>query len=351
MYNIAYGTHGGGTKLLDQPTFHSIQPHTRFQLQTNSPGRLYYEVKQVGDAAYPLANHKARLIPPSERLLFEQQVSVRPVAAFKTRNRMAYCLNERFTPLDNLSSDGVVVFEGTPPFTLTMTIKNMMSSETETVIVQTNDYHWKIDLPEYEFGFVGAHQVIIKSVSDASSCEHATLDPLSTSLWVDVAETAAIVPFDRRDDFCVGDVALFQLEGTPPWSVGYRVNGKAHTQEVKVSPFSLAQQSPGEVAITSIAHQQKKCKASVTDLRFSVHPLPSAQVGHGKRVYQDIHEGDQAEIVFTLVGTPPFTFTYQRSEPVLRKGAKPGKVLETHTVSKIFAHEYSIFSALEGRLL
>jgi hypothetical protein len=58
--------------------------------------------------------------------------------------------------------------------------------------------------------------------------------------------------------------------------------------------------------------------------------------------------GDQAEIVFTLIGEPPFTFTYQRSEPVSKKGGKLGKVLETHTVSRIYAREYSIYSALEG---
>lgn len=43
--------------------------------------------------------------------------------------------------------------------------------------------------------------------------------------------------------------------------------------------------------VTSVAQQQKLCKATVTDLRFTVHPLPSAQVARGKRVYQDIHEG------------------------------------------------------------
>ena len=61
--------------------------------------------------------------------------------------------------------------------------------------------------------------------------------------------------------------------------------------------------------------------------------------------------GDQAEIKFTLIGEPPFTFTYQRSEPSLKKGGKPGKVLETHTVSGVTGHEYSVFSALEGMLL
>lgn len=60
--------------------------------------------------------------------------------------------------------------------------------------------------------------------------------------------------------------------------------------------------------------------------------------------------GDQAEIVFTLIGEPPFTFTYQRAEPSPKKGGKAGKVLETHTVSGVMTHEYSVFSALEGTL-
>jgi nucleoporin POM152 len=96
---------------------------------------------------------------------------------------------------------------------------------------------------------------------------------------------------DRREDFCVGEVVQFQLEGTPPWSIGYQINGKAFTQEVKMSPFSLLQQQPGEVSFTSIAHQQKMCKATIPNLKFTVHSLPSARVGHGKRILQDIHEG------------------------------------------------------------
>ncbi|KAJ7727833.1 hypothetical protein DFH07DRAFT_970045 [Mycena maculata] len=348
MYNIAQNNENGGTKLLGQPTFNSIQPRTRFELQTSSPGRVYYEVKQIGDAAYPLAKHKNAIIPRSQRLLFEQQVNMRPSARFRTRNRMSYCLNDAFVAHDALSLDGSVLFEGTPPFRLGLSIKNFGTSHVETMTIETSESSWRIDLPAYEFKSIGPHLVVLESVSDASSCPQAPLDPLSRSVWVDVAETAAIIPFDRREHYCVGDVTQFQLEGIPPWTVGYTINGKAHSEEAKVSPFSLIQQQPGEFTITSIAHQQKMCKAVVTDLRMTVHPLPSAQVGHGKRIYQDIHEGDQAEIAFTLVGVPPFTFTYQRAEPSPKKGGKPGKVLETHTVSRINTHEYSIFSAMEG---
>ena len=74
----------------------------------------------------------------------------------------------------------------------------------------------------------------------------------------------------------------------------YRVNGKAYTQEAKQSPFAFAQQQPGEFKITSIAQQQKMCKSVVTDLSYTVHPLPAAQVGQGNRIFQDIHEGKAA---------------------------------------------------------
>lgn len=221
MYNVAQNNDAGGTKLIDQPTFNSIQPRTRFQLQTSIPGRMYYEVKQIGDAAYPLTKHRNAVIPRSERLLFEQQISMRPSARFKNRNRLPYCLNDRFVPLDPLSIDGVVLFQGTPPFTVTISIKNLAASQAETITVTTTDFSWKLDLPSYAFQSVGPHLVTIDTVLDASKCAQAALDPSFSTVWVDVAETATIIPFDRREDFCVGDVSQFQLEGIPPWNVGY----------------------------------------------------------------------------------------------------------------------------------
>ncbi|THV07501.1 hypothetical protein K435DRAFT_959584 [Dendrothele bispora CBS 962.96] len=346
MYNIAQDNENGGSRLLDQPVFNSIQPRTRLQLLTSNPGRIYYEVKQIGDAAYPLAKYKNTPIPRSDRLLFEQLVSMRPSARFRNRNRLSYCLNDLFTPLDT-SSDGSLVFEGTPPFLVELSIKNVATSHIEKKVFEVMDHAWKVDLPSYEFKSIGPHLVIIESVEDASGCAHAALDPVASSIWVDVAETAAIVPFDRREDYCVGDVTQFQLEGIPPWSIEYRINGKSYTQEAKASPLSLLQKQPGEFTITSIAHQQKMCKNSITDLRFNVHALPSAEVAHGIPDITNIHEGEQAEIIFTLIGQPPFTFTYQRSELGSGKQGKP-KILETHTVSRVFSNEYSIFSALEG---
>lgn len=349
MYNIARNDEAGGTIVLDQPTFSSIQPHTRFQLHTSIVGRKYYEVKQIGDNAYPLAKHKNAVIPRSDRLLFEQEVMARPSAKFKNDNRILFCLNDALTSREAISNDGgVIQLDGTPPFQLALSIRNLAASHVHKETIEVHDKTWILDLPSYHFTSIGPHQITVESVQDSSHCEQKELHPLHRSIWVDVAESAAITPVDKRVDFCVGDVAQFQLEGTPPWSIGYRINGKSYTQEAKKSPFSLMHQQAGEFTVTSVSQQQKLCKATVTDLQFSIHSLPAAQVGHGKRIFQDIHEGDQAEIVFTLIGEPPFTFTYQRTEPIPKKGGKPGKVLETHTVSGVTTHEYSIFSALEG---
>ncbi|KXN88811.1 hypothetical protein AN958_06680 [Leucoagaricus sp. SymC.cos] len=300
MYNIAQDNELGGTKLVGQPTFNSIQPHTRFQLQTSTAGRMYYEVKQVGDAAYPLKKYKRAIIPRSERLLFEQQVMRRPSVRFKNRNRMTYCQNDTFTPLDPSSSDGILVFEGTPPFGLTLTVKDIATSHIETHSIQVHDHIWRLSLPEYHFTSIGPYLVTIESVADSSNCAQSASDPMFSTIWVDVAETAAIIPFDRRENICVGDFAQFQLEGIPPWTVGFT----------------------------------------------PCHRLRWAMENALSKIFTKA--SDQAEIVFTLEGEPPFTFTYQRSELGPKKGGKPGKVLETHTVSRVNTNEYSIFSALEG---
>jgi len=249
--------------------------------------------------------------------------------------------------LDSSSQDGLVGLEGSPPFYLVLSIKNIAASQVDRRMIQVPTNNWRLDLLSYTFSTIGPHLVSIETVTDSSGCEQAALDPLHRSIWVDVAETAAIIPIEKGEDICVGDVTQFQLEGIPPWTITYKANGKSHSQEAKTSPVTMLQQHSGQFIITSVSHQQKMCKAAVTDLRYNVHALPSAQVGHGKKILQDIHEGDQAEIIFTLVGEPPFSMTYQRAELPMRKGMTP-KVLETHTVSRIQSHEYSIFTALEG---
>ncbi|KZT44453.1 hypothetical protein SISSUDRAFT_1038969 [Sistotremastrum suecicum HHB10207 ss-3] len=345
-FQFKYKTTRQGS-LSETSTFNSIQTRARFQLQTSNPGRYVYEFEQLGDALYPLTaiahgSHSSKI------LRFEQDVLGRPSARFKNSERLTYCLNDAFVPTHDAPSDGTIVLTGIPPFFLELSLMNLGSGEVRKERVQLLEQEWKMSIPDFVFSTGGPHRITIDSVADDSGCSQADVDAESQTLWIDVAETAAIVPFDRRQDFCVGELLQFQLEGTPPWKITYDVDLIEYTAVAKTPQFNRRATTPGLFSIRSVAHQKNMCKTLVTGLNVAIHSLPSAQVSHGKRYLENIQEGDQAEIVFTLNGTPPFTFTYQRTALGPTDSKSPLKVLESHTVSGVTSHVYSIFSAQEG---
>ncbi|GJJ13358.1 hypothetical protein Clacol_007610 [Clathrus columnatus] len=343
-YNVAREVDSGGIRLIDQPTFSSIQTSARFQLQTSKAGRVYYEVQAIGDASYPIQKH-SNVIPHSKRLHFEQQVFPRPSAYFTKSNRMSFCLNDPLVQRED-QINGVVALDGIPPFRLELSIKDLASSEIYREIIETSAREWMLNVPRYIFHTVGPHLVTIDSVMDDSLCPQSDVNVEKRTLWIDVAETAVIVPFERKEDYCIGEPLQFQLEGSPPWRVQYNFNEKLTTVQAFNSPFRRVADRPGVFSVVSIAHEHDLCQNTVTGMDFRIHNIPSAKVSHGRKVIQDIREGEQAEINFELVGEPPFTFTYQRFE--LSKGQKKPKVLESHTVSGVTTKNYSIYSAAEG---
>ena len=70
-----------------------------------------------------------------------------------------------------------------------------------------------------------------------------------------------------------------------------------------------------------------------------IHDIPSVKVSD---ITEDIEEGSSAEVTFELIGTPPFTFTYTRSD------AKGNAILETHTVTNLEDRRFTIYAAEEG---
>lgn len=90
-----------------------------------------------------------------------------------------------------------------------------------------------------------------------------------------------------------------------------------------------------------------------------VHPLPSVRIQEGlvhlreggllssisENVGELTHAGDDpASFSVRLTGTPPFTFTYTRSQLV---GSRT-KILDTQTVTDVMEYDYTISSSLEG---
>lgn len=195
----------------------SVQNRARIELVTSQAGRIYYEIKYISDANYPMEQP----IPVRERLLFEQEVFARPTAEFRKSSRIRHCLHDAFVPVDAYSMDDLIILSGRAPFHLELSVKNLATSEVYRQTIEIWETRWKVNLPNYFFSTVGPHLLSIESIRDASSCTQAAIDPLKKSIWVDVAESAVIVPFDHREHFCIGDITQFQLEGIPPWNIGY----------------------------------------------------------------------------------------------------------------------------------
>ena len=220
MYDITEAT-SDGARLSYNPTYYSTPARLQLQLKTSHVGRVFYEISQIGDAVYPLAKYKGRTVPRSERLLFEQQVFLHPSAGFKTRGRLSYYLHDAFIGSALPTSDGIVALDGAPPFRLQLSIKHLATRQVDSMTVDVPHHTWKVDLPSYTFKTVGLHLVSIESVYDASNCAHiVALQSPSRSIFVDVSVGAAIVPYDQREYFCVGDTARFHLEGMAPWMIG-----------------------------------------------------------------------------------------------------------------------------------
>lgn len=216
-YNVAREVDNGVIRLVDQPTFSSIQYSGRFQLQTSKAGRVYYEVQAVGDASYPIQKHSS-VIPNGQRLHFEQQIFPRPSAYFKKSSRMSFCLNDPLVQRED-QVNAIIALEGTPPFKLELSIKDLASSEIYRETFETFSHEWMLHVPEYVFHTVGPHLVAIESVIDDSLCPQSDVNAEKRTMWIDVAETAVIVPFEMKEDYCVGEPLQFQLEGSPPWRV------------------------------------------------------------------------------------------------------------------------------------
>jgi nucleoporin POM152 len=194
-------------------SFSSIQRTTSFDLETSNPGFAEYIIEQLGDALYP-ADRVHR-----DGLRIRQEIMERPRANFIDPQPLTFCLYDTFVPRSTPGNTGIIALSGKPPFYLELSIQSLATGEIHKERVQTNDRRWTVAVKNYKFRTVGAYTVTIDSVLDSSRCSEDVSPHGSRVIVVNVAETAAIVPFDRRTDYCVGDKMRFQLEGIPPWHV------------------------------------------------------------------------------------------------------------------------------------
>ncbi|KZO96434.1 hypothetical protein CALVIDRAFT_473922, partial [Calocera viscosa TUFC12733] len=309
----------------------------RIELVSSPPGKHIYTVDVLKDNNYAIRT------PNLPRL--EQEVLAKPSASFKSDARLPFCLHDSLVRRKGFPN-AEIALKGEAPFEVALSIKNSDSTSRRTELIQVTSNQWDVEFPSYTFDKIGPHVVRIESIKDANGCPEAPSDSDARSLFMDVAETAAILPMETRSDYCVGDTLQYQLEGTSPWIVTYDFNGRESRPTSKTAKFSRVAEKAGVFTVKSISHQNNLCVTEVDNVKAAIHDLPSAVVSAGRTAVESIREGDQAQIAFAFSGEPPFTFTYQRSE--ISKKGRPGKVLETHTITGHKEKEYRFSSALEA---
>ncbi|ORX35215.1 hypothetical protein BD324DRAFT_631845 [Kockovaella imperatae] len=300
---------------------------SRASLQLSSePGHHRYDFLEAKDLNYP----STRL-----SLVLEHDVYGRPSASFTKPNSRPMCLDGL------LQGDAKIRLLGKAPFTLELGVRRPASSRLETFTLPLTSNEWTMDLP-LTVKDAGRHEIHILSVSDASGCEQDVKDSDVRSTTMDVVESARIVPVTQVQDLCAGDTLDFLLQGKAPWTVEYEWLGKKHKVTSSSSQFSRYAEEPGTFIVKSVALKDNQCKREISDLKRRVHPLPSVKVQEG---VAHLREGDDpASFSVTFEGTPPFSFTYTRSEMV---GSR-SKIVETQTVSDIMKFSYTISSTSPG---
>ncbi|KAL7272728.1 hypothetical protein RUND412_004444 [Rhizina undulata] len=304
------------------------------RLETSKAGLYQYKFARISDGLYD-DPRESKLLNP---LLLEQTVHPRPATSFANPTKVyKYCL-------DAGAGDDLIPIklEGVPPFSLLLNIKHFSTGKSDVITVPNVDstmYNFRI--PPHALT-LGNHAVSVLEVRDSRGCVRKTAD--GPNVMVAVADMPTISAADQRTDYCVGDRISFSLAGVPPFAVEYEWNGVLMKATNQPAQFVRVAEKPGNFTITGLQDSASDCQVNV-NIPKVIHEVPSVKISEGTSVVKGIPEGDQAEILFSFYGTPPFTFTYTRSE-IARKGAKP-RILEMHSQTTD-SYTYSMFASQEG---
>ncbi|EPS40324.1 hypothetical protein H072_5865 [Dactylellina haptotyla CBS 200.50] len=302
------------------------------RMDTSKSGIYKYRLRQISDVSY------TKPAPPSSPLVIEQTVNARPSARFKTPGKVhKYCL-EAGTGDDTIP----IILDGVAPFVLSITVKHYSTGKEEIINIPNIDSgNYVFRVPHHALT-LGGHIVRIHKVRDSRGCSQKYGIDLP-HVSVAVAELPSLTSLDPKPYYCVGDRISYSLAGSPPFTLEYTFSGKRE----RVSSSSIFQrvaERPGVLTFNSVKDSASDCKVDL-DIMKTVYGIPSVRVSEGSQVVEGIHEGEHVEIHFQLEGSPPFTFTYIRTE-IPKKGQKP-KVLEMHTqTTENYTH--TIIASLEG---
>lgn len=191
-----------------------------FHLETSDPGVYTYSFDKIGDVNYRPGPQGITSAARSRKLLLEQEVYARPSASFQSTAPISVCSHDSIGPSSSTSKSPVVMFRGKAPFSIEL---NIWTAKRVSPFVRRVDNikttEWKLEVPDFEFDGVGSYSIAIARVQDASGCDQDVLGDDESTIKVEVAETASIIPLSKAQDVCVGQELAFMLQGSSPWTL------------------------------------------------------------------------------------------------------------------------------------
>lgn len=309
-----------------------VSNSAQINLETTKAGEYTYTFDKLSDDRYSHspAHHKSVVV--------KQQVHAPPMAKFSSPGKTyGYCKDEPGLTDSSDSEQIPITLTGTPPFAMEIAVVHHgVSSRPEIVPINSipsNTYTYALSRSAMD---LGSHSVSIRSVQDSRGCQ-SIMETDPSSVRISVSAPPSITPLQSATDYCVGEHVSFSLAGQPPFEVLYTFQNRERRAKVTTNEFKRIAEYAGDFVITGVSDSamgDRKCRAT-KEIRKTIHPYPSVMISRGKTLVSDIHEGGEVEMLFEFTGTPPFEFTYTRSENA-RKG-KAGRVLETrHDTSEEF---------------
>lgn len=341
----------------NQRTSKSISVATRFAsivLPNDKGGDYKYIINGIYDSIYSKVD-LSKIRYSIDEIVVQQTISPSPRGEFKDKRKSYRTCTTNL--LDDKLLDPIILnLQGNAPFTVTFEIFHESSSKSDFLTLKNIEN--SAGLKDLYCGLnLGNHIVNIVKIVDSDGCIQEDFQE-SNYISISITDTPKINQLDSTTNYCVGDHIGYQLIGTSPFTVVYSFNGIDLKSVEHSSQFVRLASEPGTISISSLQDSSSNCVVNFTlpenkniadKLSIAIHPIPSVEVSEGDFIVQDIHEGDQAEIIFSFEGTPPFSLTYVRTEEVeVRRGKKRSQVVETHTVNGIYAYEYRVLTSLQG---
>lgn len=323
-------------------------------LPNNEAGDYTIKVKNIYDSNYNKKDHLP--VFENETIVFTQSVMANPHLLFADQGKtFRTCALGGYNDDPSLDDISLKFLAGSAPYTATFSIYHESTGSTDRItlddISESNFPSHKL----YEGLKLGKHNVKIEKIVDSNGCTSDMSSDSKNFITITITDVPKIQLLDPSNNYCVGDYVAYQMTGFAPFEIKYEFNGVQLKSVERSKKFVRIASEAGSISINSIKDSNSQCFVNFTrpgleemfnQLSLVIHPIPSVTVSQGEHIYEDIHEGDKTEVIFSFEGTPPFALTYVRTETSEMDGSP--QVVETKKVSDIWTYEYKVPTSLQG---